>query len=334
MDISLINVSRIPFLFLFLCITSTAMAVEKQKDGGVVVQVNGQPISSRDFDSAMEVAKQQYAGLGWRVGDKEQLQKLQNLVLDRLIDFELLYQASQKEKVNVDENAIKEKMSVYKKQYPSDAEFQDFLSTNKLTEEAVQAQLRRKMALEVLQKKLYDKFNAEIMVTDEELYQFYDANKDNLKQPEKVRASHILVAVKLTADDAAKKAAMDKIKDIQQKLKDGGDFAQLAQKSSDCPSKTNGGDLDFFVREQMVKPFADAAFSTPVGQTSDIVTTEFGYHLIKVTDKQSEKLLTFDEVKEKISTYLSQQKIDVKFEAYLKGVRDQADIRKMLPRQN
>lgn len=334
MDISLINVSRIPFLFLFLCITSTAMAVEKQKDGGVVVQVNGQPISSRDFDSAMEVAKQQYAGLGWRVGDKEQLQKLQNLVLDRLIDFELLYQASQKEKVNVDENAIKEKMSVYKKQYPSDAEFQDFLSTNKLTEEAVQAQLRRKMALEVLQKKLYDKFNAEIMVTDEELYQFYDANKDNLKQPEKVRASHILVAVKLTADDAAKKAAMDKIKDIQQKLKDGGDFAQLAQKSSDCPSKTNGGDLDFFVRDQMVKPFADAAFSTPVGQTSDIVTTEFGYHLIKVTDKQSEKLLTFDEVKEKISTYLSQQKIDVKFEAYLKGVRDQADIRKMLPRQN
>ncbi len=333
MDISLINVSRIPFLFLFLCITSTAMAVEKQKDGGVIALVNGQPISNRDFDINMEVAKHNFAGIGWLESDKEQLQKLQNLVLDQLIDIELLYQDSQKEKINVDENAIKEKMSVFRKQYPSDTEFQDFLNTNTLTEEVMQTRMRREVAIEGLQKKLYDKFNAEIMVTDEELHLFYDANKDSMKQPEKVRASHILVAVKLTADDTAKKAAMDKIKDIQQKLKDGGDFAQLAHQSSDCPSKANGGDLDFFVREQMVKSFADAAFSTPVGQTSDIVTTKFGYHLIKVTDKQPEKLI-FDDVKESISTYLSQQKIDGQFEIYKKGLRDQADIRKMLPRQN
>ncbi|MCJ7599880.1 MAG: peptidylprolyl isomerase [Desulfobulbaceae bacterium] len=310
------------------------MAAEEKKEGGVVAQVNGQPISSSDYDSAMNAAKQQFAGLGGQEGDKEQLQKLQNLTLDRLIDFELLYQASQKEKVNVDENAIKEKLSAYKKQFSSDAEFQTFLSTNKLTEEVMQTQLRRKMAIEGLQQKLYDQFTAGTKVTDEELQQFYDSNKDNIKQPEKVRASHILVAVESTADDVVKKAAMEKIKGIQKKLKDGGDFAQLAQESSDCPSKANGGDLDFFLRQQMVKPFSDAAFSTPVGQITDIVTTEFGYHLIKVTDKQPEKLLTFDEVKEKISTYLSQQKIDDQFEAYIKGLRDQADIKRMLPAQN
>jgi peptidyl-prolyl cis-trans isomerase C len=334
MKISVNNVCRIAFVFLFLCIASTAMAAEEKKEGGVVAQVNGQPISSRDYDSAMNAAKQQFAGLGGQEGDKEQVQKLQNLTLDRLIDFELLYQASQKEKVNVDENAIKEKLSAFKKQFPSDAEFQTFLSTNQLTEEVMQTQLRRKMATEGLQKKLYDQFAAGTKVTDEELRQFYDANKDNIKQPEKVRASHILVAVEPTADDAAKKAAMEKIKGIQKKLKDGGDFAQLAQENSDCPSKANGGDLDFFLRQQMVKPFSDAAFSTPVGQTTDIVTTDFGYHLIKVTDKQPEKLLTFDEVKEKISTYLSQQKIDDQFEAYLKGLRDQAVVKRMLPAQN
>jgi len=334
MKISLNNVCRIAFVFLFLCIFSTAMAAEEKKEVGVVAQVNGQPISSSDYDSAMNAAKQQFAGLGGQEGDKEQLQKLQNLTLDRLIDFELLYQASQKEKVNVDENAIKEKLSAYKKQFSSDAEFQTFLSTNELTEEVMQTQLRRKMAIEGLQQKLYDQFTTGTKVTDEELQQFYDSNKDNIKQPEKVRASHILVAVESTADDAVKKAAMEKIKGIQKKLKDGGDFAQLAQESSDCPSKANGGDLDFFLRQQMVKPFSDAAFSTPVGQTTDIVTTEFGYHLIKVTDKQPEKLLTFDEVKEKISTYLSQQKIDDQFEAYIKGLRDQADIKRMLPAQN
>lgn len=331
MKISLNNVCRIAFVFLFLCLVSTAMAAEEKKDGGVVAQVNGQPITSRDFDTAMKAAKQQFAGIGWQEGDQEQLKQMQTLTLDRLIDFELLYQASQKEKVNVDDNAIKEKMSAFKKQFPSDAEFQSFMTTNELTEEVMQTQLRRKMAIEGLQEKLYDQFVGETKVTDEELQQFYDANKDSIKQPEKVRASHILVAVEANADDAAKKAAMEKIKGIQKKLKDGGDFAKLAQESSDCPSKANGGDLDFFVRQQMVKPFADVAFSTPVGQTSDVVTTEFGYHLIKVTDKQPEKMLNFDEVKEKISTYLSQQKIDSQFEVYMKGLRDQADIKRMLP---
>lgn len=331
MKISLNNVCRIAFVFLCLCIASTAMAAEEKKEGGVVAQVNGQPITSRDFDTAMKAAKQQFAGLGWQEGDQEQLKQMQTLTLDRLIDFELLYQASQKEKVNVDDNAIKEKMSAFKKQFPSDAEFQSFLTTNELTEEVMQTQLRRKMAIEGLQEKLYDQFVGGTKVTDDELRQFYDANKDSIKQPEKVRASHILVAVEANADEAAKKAAMEKIKGIQKKLKDGGDFAKLAQESSDCPSKANGGDLDFFVRQQMVKPFADVAFSTPVGQTSDIVTTEFGYHLIKVTDKQPEKMLNFDEVKEKISTYLSQQKIDSQFEVYMKGLRDQADIKRMLP---
>jgi peptidyl-prolyl cis-trans isomerase C len=334
MKISPNNVCRFALILLFLFIASTAMAADEKKDDGVVAQVNGQPISSRDFASAMEVAKQQFAGLDLKEGDKEQQKKIENLTLDRLIDFELLYQAAQNEKITVDENAIQEKMTAFQKQFPSDTEFKDFMTTNHLTEDIMQIQLRRKMAIEGLQKKLYDKFSVEAKVTDEDMHKFYDANKDSIKQPEKVRASHILVAVAPDADEATKKAAMEKVKGIQQKLKEGGDFAQLAKESSDCPSKANGGDLDFFVRQQMVKPFSDVAFSTPVGKTSDIVTTEFGYHLIKVTDKQPEKLLPFDEVKEKISTYLSQQKIDSMFEAYLKGLRDQADIKRMLPVQN
>jgi len=336
MKISLNNACRFALVFLLLCIASTAMAADAKNEDGVVAKVNGQPISSRDFDSAMEVAKQQFAGagLGSPEGGKDQQQKIENLTLDRLIDFELLYQASQQEKITVDDNAIKEKMAAFKKQFPSDTEFKDFMTTNHLTEDIMQTQLRRKIAIEGLQKKLYDRFNAEAKVTDDEMRKFYDANKESIKQPEKVRASHILVAVATDADDATKKAAMEKIKGIQKKLKDGGDFAQLAKESSDCPSKANGGDLDFFVRQQMVKPFADVAFTSPVGQVSDIVTTEFGYHLIKVTDKQPEKMLTFDEVKEKISTYLSQQKIDNQFETYLKGLRDQADIKRMLPVQN
>ncbi|MBI5559576.1 MAG: peptidylprolyl isomerase [Deltaproteobacteria bacterium] len=318
--------------------TETKKPVEKKAeakkgDAGVVAQVNGQPIASKEFESALQSAKQQFASVGWQENDPAQLQKLQDLALDRLIDFELLYQASQKEKVSVDDAAISEKLAAFKKQFPSDDEFKKFLESNKLTDGEMKGQLRRKMAIEGLQKKLQDQFTAEAKVTDDDLQKFYDGNKDNIKQPERVRASHILVAVDEKADEAAKKAAMEKIQGIQKKLKDGGDFAALAKESSDCPSKEKGGDLDFFVKQQMVEPFANAAFSLPVGQTSDVVTTQFGYHLIKVTDKQPEKVLAFEEVKEKIRTYLTQQKIDGQFETYIKGLRDKADIKRMLPSQ-
>lgn len=90
----------------------------------------------------------------------------------------------------------------------------------------------------------------------------------------KVRASHILVK---TEDEA---------KDLLNKLNEGADFSELAQEYSLCPSKRDGGDLRFFGRGMMVKPFEDAAFSLEVGQVSEPVETQFGWHLIKLTDKK------------------------------------------------
>ena len=90
----------------------------------------------------------------------------------------------------------------------------------------------------------------------------------------KIRASHILVK---TEEEA---------KDLLKKLEDGADFGELAQEYSLCPSKRDGGDLSFFGRGMMVKPFEDAAFALEVGQVSEPVETQFGWHLIKLTDKK------------------------------------------------
>ena len=90
----------------------------------------------------------------------------------------------------------------------------------------------------------------------------------------KIRASHILVQ---TEEEA---------KDLLQKIEEGADFGELAQEHSLCPSKRDGGDLRFFGKGMMVKPFEDAAFSLEVGQVSEPVQTQFGWHLIKLTDKQ------------------------------------------------
>lgn len=323
------HLAQIALVLFFFIFTSFSWAAEAPKKEDVVAKVNGQNVLRKDFDAAVESAKQQFGGIGWQEGDAAQLEKLQNMALDRLIDFELLFQASKKEGIKVDSAAVDEKLADFKKQFPSDEEFTKFMQANELTETIMKEQLSRRMALEGLQKKLQEDFTGKATVSDEEVRKFYDGNMDKMKEPEKVRASHILVTVAETADDAAKAAAMTKIKDIQKKLKDGGDFAALAKENSDCPSKAQGGDLDFFVREQMVQPFSDVAFATPVGQTSDIVTTNFGYHLIKVTDKKPESTLAFDGVKEKIKTFLAQQELDGMFETYIKNLRDKAEIVRM-----
>ena len=109
-----------------------------------------------------------------------------------------------------------------------------------------------------------------------------------IKKPEQVKASHILVKVDAGADEAKKAEARKKIQEIQQKVKAGGDFEALATENSDCPSKAKGGDLGFFERGQMVKPFEEAAFALKPGEVSGIVETQFGYHIIKVQEKKDE----------------------------------------------
>jgi len=124
-----------------------------------------------------------------------------------------------------------------------------------------------------------------VLLTDKGLVHI--GGKGKVNTPEMVRASHILVKVdsKATAEEKAK--ALGKIKDIQKRIQSGEDFAQVAKEVSDCPSKENGGDLNFFQRGLMVPPFENAAFSMNPGDTSDIVETVFGYHIIRVTDKRA-----------------------------------------------
>jgi parvulin-like peptidyl-prolyl isomerase len=101
-----------------------------------------------------------------------------------------------------------------------------------------------------------------------------------------VRASHILLMYKGSARSSATRSKVEaeqQIRDLQGQLQGGADFAALAKAHSDCPSKSKGGDLGQFGRGQMVKPFEDATFAMQIGQVSDVVETDFGYHLIKRT---------------------------------------------------
>lgn len=141
-----------------------------------------------------------------------------------------------------------------------------------------------------------NKFLKDVSVTDEEVEEFFEANKDQFKKPEAMTASHILV----DEEDQAEK--------ILQEIKDGLSFEEAAKKYSTCPSKERGGDLGEFTRGSMVPEFEDVAFASELGLVDQAVKTEFGYHLIKVVEKSQENMPEFDEVKEQARQGMIQTK--------------------------
>jgi len=167
-----------------------------------------------------------------------------------------------------------------------------------------------------------------IDVNDAAVQAYYDENPKEFETPEQAQASHILIKPVADANDPneAKATAKAKAEQLLAQLKDGADFAELAQANSDCPSAAKGGDLGLFGRSQMVKPFEEAAFGLQPGEMSDLVETKFGYHIIKVTDRKEARTRPFEEAKAEIFAKLTKQKKGQFAEEYLKSLKEKATI--------
>ncbi|MGA3187100.1 MAG: peptidyl-prolyl cis-trans isomerase [Bryobacteraceae bacterium] len=154
------------------------------------------------------------------------------------------------------------------------------------------------------------KLEQSMTIPDAELHAAYSASMDNFRMPERVKARHILIKVDEKASDADKKKALAKAQDLLKQLKAGADFTQLAQKNSeDASNAPKGGDLGWFVHGQMVPEFDAAAFALKPGQLSDIVTTKFGYHILKVDEKEAARVKPFEEVKPDLASELKKQRV-------------------------
>jgi peptidyl-prolyl cis-trans isomerase C len=167
------------------------------------------------------------------------------------------------------------------------------------------------------------------MVSDEEVQKYYEEQKEQFKEPEQVQASHILILVAQDATQEDKDVARKKIEEVLVLAKEGKDFAELAQEYSEGPSKDKGGDLGFFPKGAMVKPFEEAAFTMNEGDISDVVETQFGYHIIKLTGKKAERNVPFEEVKDRLKQGMLQQKTNSEAMAWIEGLKSEATIEMM-----
>ncbi len=299
-----------------------ALAGEQQISQGTVAVVNGSVITQEDFDREIDGVLRRLASMG-RSFDDSELLTIRKEVLEGLINVELLYQESQRRGITVEEAAIDEELKTLKGGFADEDEFRTALSKANLSEALIRSQIKRRQAIEHF---IAQEFAEKVTVSPNEVRAFYESHPQSFTQPEQVRASHILIKIDPEADESQRAEARKKIEEIHHKLHEGEDFATLAKAFSQDPSGARGGDLGYFRRGEMVKPFEEAAFALKPGELSDPVESTFGYHLIMVIDKKPETTIPYEDIKERIEHYLKDKNVQEKVRLQVQRLKEKAKV--------
>ena len=286
----------------------------------VIARVNGETVTRKEVEDYVRNLEGQAGG----PIPAEQRDRIYRDIIDRVVGYKLLVQEAKARKVAVSDADVNARIDEVKKQFPSEDLFMQTLIDRKLTLEQMKADARRDLAIARL---IDTEIAGKVALKPSQVEDFYNGNPDQFKQPERVRASHILITVPEGADAATKAQAKAKAQQILKDVKSGKDFAALAKQHSQDPgSAQNGGDLGFFQQGQMVGPFNDAAFSLKPGATSGLIETQFGYHIIRVAEKQPERTVPLDEVRPKIEQYLQERNKESETVAFVKSLRAKGKV--------
>ncbi|MCD6586893.1 MAG: peptidylprolyl isomerase [Desulfobacteraceae bacterium] len=299
------------------CTDNAAKAKAEKSTVNSVARVNGVEISQVDLERKFNLIKERYASMGVPLDDTK-LNEFKDNILKSLIEQEVLYQESIAQGIKIDPEAIKAELDNFKKQFETEAAFKKQIAAMNYTVDAITSQIKQSKTIQIF---IEEKVMSTVSISDEETKAYFDSHPDEFKMPERVRASHILLKVDPKATDASKAETLKKIEGIKSKLDNGEDFAKLAEENSDCPSSAKGGDLGFFSRGQMVKPFEEIAFALKPGEVSGVVETQFGYHIIKTQEKKIATTLSYDDIKEKLTGKLKENKFKKMFPTYIESLK-------------
>ena len=310
MEEKLKNKKFVVLLLVLVLILVTAGCV-KEKPGTEAAIVNGEVITIQEYEETLEVYKSMYKN---QYGDTALeteiepgvtlLQYLRENILENLIFERIIYQEALKNNLTVSDTELDELMVEYKAFFEDDQAYTDFLTSNNMQEEFLKNSLKTD---EVIQRYV-DFYMENLEISDEDLLKYYE---DNVDQFVSVKARHILVN------------SMEEAEDILEQINEGADFSDLAMAfSTDTTSAVNGGDLGFFYKGQMVPTFEAAAFSLEIGEVSEIIPSDFGFHIIKVDDRSE----GFEDKRELV---LSEYK-NVKYGEKMDELENQSEIERKL----
>lgn len=286
----------------------------------VVAKVNGQPITRGELDFMVKnVMREKAVAI-----PTDQHAEIRRRVLDDLINKELLYQKAKSSNLSVTPEELSRTMTNIKADFADEKAFNEQLRKDGMTLPGVEAIIRQGM---VIDKYLTTSVKEKIKILPAEEEKFYADNKEKMKHPEQLRASHILLRADASSTAEVKQAQKTKAEEALARARKGEDFAALAKQYSQDPTTTpNGGDLGFFGKGQMVPAFDEAAWALKPGEISGVVETNYGYHIIKAIARRPEGLTPIDDVRARIHEYLVNQHVQEETQKALVDLRAQAKI--------
>jgi len=251
---------------------------------------------------------------------KQYLPQMRRQVCEQFVIETLWKSEIEKENIEIQKDAVDEIIEKTRASLPAGITFDQFLERQHLTEEGIREEIGMQLCIQELVNRRTES------VTDDDVVAFYEQQKDQMNVGDAVRARHILIQFAPDDDDAARAEKLAAAREIREKLVAGEDFAEMAAARSDCPSSEVGGDLGMFTRGRMVPEFEAAAFSQEIGAIGDVVETQFGYHIIEVTEKTEPHQQTLDEVRPDILAHLERSRRAQAARQYVNELREVANI--------
>lgn len=295
----------------------------QQDDGGLAARVNGVGITQERFDRTVDAIVRQRGLDAQALREAGDYGRLRTSVLDTLIGQQLLWQEAKRKGVVVSEEQVQRELAQIRDSLPSEQDYVQRVTAAGFTPETFAEDVRQRASAREF---IRTTIAPAVEVTEAEIGQYYEANRKRMLTPAQVRARHILVKVAPEADEQIRAAAREQIDAVLAEARAGKDFAMLAEAHSQGPSSSQGGDLGFFSREQMVKPFADAAFALQPGEISGVVQTRFGYHIIKLEERRAPGEVPLASVSERIRQGLVAQKVQQRVQEMIVTLRETAEV--------
>jgi parvulin-like peptidyl-prolyl isomerase len=309
-----------------------------------IASVNGTALSSQNLKSELAAYKMFMEAQGREFSPADQ-EKMTKELVARAIDSELILQKSKQIKIQVLAESVQKEFDNIRKQFPSEEAFQAALTFQHHTPATLKSKIEKQLLEdEFIRKEIAPK----VKVDDSKAEAYYNENKKVFMKPEMFEVNHIFASAidtskegKAETPEAQEKAkrlmsivdqeAREKINTVLQKLKKGENFAELAKKySDDDVSKNNGGSLGTLPKENILPEIADAMVKLKVGDTSDVVKSPYGYHIIKLTAKTPAQMAPFAEVKSDILNFLMKKEIGGKKKTYIDQLKKTANIKTFL----
>ena len=244
-------------------------------------------------------------------------------LLDQMIDRKLMAQEAKAAGVTIPDTIVTNVLDQFVRQFGGEQQVDQMLAPMGLTRDDFRNAIQRDLTI---RKYVDEKITTSIVVADADIRAFYDQNPDMFAGQDSVHVRHIILLSHEGDQEQQKADRLAQMKAIRTRAVNGEDFAELARQYSQDNVAQQGGDLGYFPRGMMVKPFEDAAFGLKKGQISDVVETQFGLHLIKCVDKKSARPVPFEEAKARIDMLLKQRQLSTELQNRLQKSRDAAII--------